>query len=353
MEGLFGDLLAALGVVVNGLPQGLLALSFGFAARPTAIGFAVGALGALLLGVVAPISFQAETITLVARMGENRQERISIVVLAGIAMTVIGIFGLLETIVDFIGPAINNGMMAGVGIILAMVATNMVRSNPLVGASSMVTAYLIQAVTGNLVHTIVVSVAVATLMALVRGYKGQEVDPGSEVIKVQPIVIKNPRVIRGTLSLIMLTIGANIAFGGITGSIAATRVNIDHLTVISGLADTASALFGGGPVEAIISATGAAPNPLRAGVLMMSLMAILLLAGLLPKLARFVPSETIAGFLFVLGAVITFPHHIQLAVEAGAVVGGVTAVATAATDPFTGMLVGLVTRFLLAAGGAL
>ena len=37
------DILAAIGVVLNGIPQGLLALTYGFASVPTAIGFAVGA----------------------------------------------------------------------------------------------------------------------------------------------------------------------------------------------------------------------------------------------------------------------------------------------------------------------
>ena len=58
------DILAAIGVVLNGIPQGLLALSMGFASVPTALGFGVGVIGCLLLGSVAPISFQAETIVL-------------------------------------------------------------------------------------------------------------------------------------------------------------------------------------------------------------------------------------------------------------------------------------------------
>ena len=39
------DILAAIGVVLNGIPQGLLALSYGFASVPTALGFAIGAVG--------------------------------------------------------------------------------------------------------------------------------------------------------------------------------------------------------------------------------------------------------------------------------------------------------------------
>lgn len=69
---LLKDLLAALSVILNGLPQGLLALSFGFASVPTAFAFIIGAVGCLALGVVAPVSFQAETITLAGTMGKKR-----------------------------------------------------------------------------------------------------------------------------------------------------------------------------------------------------------------------------------------------------------------------------------------
>lgn len=51
------DSLVALGVILNGLPQGLLALSFGFASVPMAFAFIVGAIGCSVLGVVAPVSF--------------------------------------------------------------------------------------------------------------------------------------------------------------------------------------------------------------------------------------------------------------------------------------------------------
>lgn len=43
-------------------PQGLLALSFGFAAFPTALAFLTGIGGMLFFAQVAPISFQAESI---------------------------------------------------------------------------------------------------------------------------------------------------------------------------------------------------------------------------------------------------------------------------------------------------
>ena len=63
MNDILTDLLAIIGVVLNGLPQGLLALAYGFASVPTALAFFVGVAGNTLTQSVAPISFQAETIT--------------------------------------------------------------------------------------------------------------------------------------------------------------------------------------------------------------------------------------------------------------------------------------------------
>ena len=63
MNQILTDIMAVIGVVLNGLPQGLLALTFGFASIPTALAFFVGAVGNTVTQSVAPISFQAETIT--------------------------------------------------------------------------------------------------------------------------------------------------------------------------------------------------------------------------------------------------------------------------------------------------
>ena len=45
--GLFESILTAVAVVINGIPQGILALSFGFAAFPTAIAFVIGIIGSI------------------------------------------------------------------------------------------------------------------------------------------------------------------------------------------------------------------------------------------------------------------------------------------------------------------
>lgn len=163
-------------------------------------------------------------------------------------------------------------------------------------------------------------------------------NPGEKFIFQKPII--NANVIRGTLGIVTLNIGANIAFGNITAkTIAKSDINLDHLTIVSSIADMVSSLFGGGPVQAIISATGAAPHPMLAGVLMMAIMAVILLSKLLPKIGRYVPNESIAGFLLVLGAIVTVPINASLALQSGvgtpdAIVGGVTMVVTAITDPF-------------------
>lgn len=356
------DLLAALGVVLNGLPQGLLALSFGFAALPTAFAFIVGIIGTLFFHSVAPISFQAETITLAGRLSEKKNEILSAIFFGGLGMTLIGLFGLLEKIVGFIGPSITNAMMAGVGIMLAYVAIEMGLGEKIIGAVSVIVALLVWIITSSLVHTIVWSVVISCIVGQFSKFDPVEHDEKNETIKLQPLVWKfwtNTTVIRGALALITLNIGANISFGKLTGQIASTSVNVDHLAIYSSLADMASSLFGGSPVESIISATGAAPHPMLAGILMMGLLAIILLTGLLPKIGKLVPRASISGFLLVLGAIVTLPTNIQLAFQnvqmqsPMAAVLGVVIILTARFDPFIGMMAGIILRALFALVGVM
>lgn len=345
------DILAAIGVVLNGLPQGILAMTFGFASVPTALGFAIGVGGAGIFQSVAPISFQAETITLAGSMGKNMRERLSMIFFAGLAMAALGACGLLGTIIEFAGESIIHGMMAGVGIMLAKVAIDMVKANKLVGGVSMATALLIYlplkkfGVANELVYTIVGSVVISSIVGYVKGQRPEDVKGEKPFrMKLQKPVF-NLSVLRGALALACLTIGANIAFGGITGSIAGAEANADHLTIYSGLADSVSALFGGAPVEAIISATAAAPHAVIAGVIMMVIMFVILITGLLPKIGKFVSAQSIAGFLFILGAFVTTPGDGAAALTgANPIPGGVTMVVTAMVDPFVGMLSGIVLK---------
>ncbi len=344
----FKDFLAALGVLLNGLPQGLLALTFGFASVPTALAFFVGAIGNTAVGSISVISYQAETITVAGTMGKTMKERLSMIFFGAAIMLIIGLFGFLEKIVEFIGPIITNGMMAGVGIMLAKVSIDMTKSDRLVGASSLVSAVLIYFLTKDLVYTILGSVVLSSIVGRIAGTIAPIPPLDNEKLQLQKLTV-NQTVIRGALAMVALNIGANIAFGKINGEIGNQEVNVDHLTVISSIADMVSALFGGAPVEVVISATSTAPHAVFAGVLMMVMMGVILLAGLLPKIGRFIPSTSIAGFLFVLGLLVTLPTNATAALAGGedSVVGGVTMAVTALTDPFLGMLAGIITQILL------
>ena len=345
------DLLAAIGVVINGIPQGILALSLGFAAFPTAIAFGFSAIANAVTGSVAPISFQVESITVAGALGGNKRERISIILWAALIMTVIGLFGWMNHLVAFMGTDITSGMMAGVGFILARTAIRMTQKNVDVGWLSMIVALIVYLFTKNLVYTILLSVLISTLYSVY--YKKAEIEL-PEGVGTQKLTLMKPmfsrKILRGALALACLNIGSNISFGMITGSMTGNDVNpvnIDVLTVVSSLADLFSSAFGGAPLESIISATGSAPHPVFSGVLMMSIMALILATGILPKLGKFVPTESIAGFLFILGAFVTVSGNIQPAVAESPVVGSVTMVVTALFDPFFGMLAGIMIKFLL------
>lgn len=349
------DLLSAIAVVLNGLPQGILAMSFGFAALPTALAFVVGGAGMLLFGSVVPISFQAETIVLAGTLGEDHTSCLNIVFYSGVAMAVIGGIGLLEPTINFIGQTILHGLLAGVGIMLARQAVKMLREKRYVGGISFVVAIVTYLLTKDLVYTIVLSVVAGTIYFVVKNkffeesgdaIEENEIDTSREKFKLLNFKF-NKNIVRTTLGVIALQIGGNISYGTITGNIAGTSVNVDHLTLYSGIGSAVSGLFGGGPVNTIISGTAAAPNPLLAGVLMSGIMAVILLLRLLPKIGKYVPSQSIGGFLFVLGVFVAFPGNIQTALEGGKMVGGVTALVTAFSDPFTGMLSGLGVKFIL------
>jgi AGZA family xanthine/uracil permease-like MFS transporter len=191
-------------------------------------------------------------------------------------------------------------------------------------------------------------------------------------------MVFNRYVLGGILALMMMNVGGNIAFGKITESLANLQgpravVNLDQLTFYSSVFDVVSGLFGGGGGEAIISGTATSSHPVAAAALMSFGMAVILLLGWLPKIGKFVPKESIAGFLLMLGVVLTFMPNSQLAVGLAPTTnvgqwlstGGfltafgagvtpmhwvaiVTAIVTAVTfNPFTGMLAGLAIRALI------
>ncbi|MDR1953116.1 MAG: xanthine/uracil permease [Clostridiales Family XIII bacterium] len=361
-------LLAVIFVVINGVTQMYMAKGFGYKLKPTGLAYMVGAIGNLLSGSVVPISGQAETLTL-SGLIKDMGERVAALLIAAVIGITLGATGMLGKIVDFAGDSTVNGMMAGVGYILAMVGISMVGQEKRTGLISMISAFLIYVLTGDLVYTIAGSVLLSSL-DFVFGQKRRvdlnqiAIDSGSEPeseewrfwrkeywvdFKLLKPKFGLPALLSG-LSFICLNIGSNISFGNITSGIAGQEPNIDALSVINSLADVPSILFGGAPIEAIISGTAAAPDlgsingPWLAGILMMAVSGILLLLGVIGKLGKYIPAQSIAGFLFIIGFNVTLVPDMKAAFAAGdpvaaAVAAGVTIISK---NAFYGLVAGTV-----------
>ena len=370
----FADLgafvLAVIAVIINGVPQLLYAQARGFAIKPAGFAYLIGAFGNLFTGSVTPISSQAETIT-VASVNKNLRNNVSSILLAAILMAVLGLFGGINMIADFAGPAVVAGMMSGVGLMLAGVTLDMYgqeKRTTIVSVASALLAYILFLNDGNkVVWTIFISVVVSTLDFLFLQKRRVDmstlVEDGREAAEMSNEwrfwkkeywsdfkVIKptfNISVIVGALSIMMLNVGANISFGGITASIAGTTQNYDHLSIINSLADIPSALFGGPPIEAIISGTAGAPWPVLCGVVFMLATAILILTGVIGRLGKYLPAQSISGFLFVIGILLTFaPNAASVAAAEGSMAGFVAMGVTAwSKNPFLGMVAGIIVKF--------
>ena len=349
------DILSVLGNVINGLSGIIMGLSFGFLSAPTALGYCAGIIGMLAFKTVIPINIQGETIVLAGSVGKNFRERISIVFYSGVIMVILGGLGLLQRIVDFAGSSIISGMEAGVGIIVIRVAIDLIRESKKTGAVSLVSAFAAYFLTKDLNWTLVISMAasIACFLILNKGPM-EEVKEESKFKFFKPVT--NFNVIRGALALACLSIGTNIAYSGIVSGMAGMEnPNVDGLTIYSGTADILTGLFGGTPVEITLSSTAAAPHPVAAGILLMVVMALILFARLVPKIARFIPAVSISGFLFVLGSMVSVPQYaaatFEGASQADALAGGATIAVTALIDPFVGLLAGIVIRFLSVVSG--
>ena len=363
--------LAVIAVIINGVPQLLYAQARGFAIKPAGFAYLIGAFGNLFTGSVTPISSQAETIT-VASVNKNLRNNVSAILLAALLMSIMGLCGGVNMIAEFAGPAVVAGMMAGVGLMLAGVTLDMFGQEKrivIVSVVSAIAAYAIFINDGNkVVWTIFISVVVSTLDFLLLQKRRVNMDTliedGREAAQmsnewrfwkkaywsdfklIKPTI--NVKVILSALSIMMLNVGANISFGGITASIAGTTQNYDHLSIINSLADIPSALFGGPPIEAIISGTAGAPWPVLCGVAFMFVTAILILTGVIGRLGKYLPAQSISGFLFVIGLLLTFaPNAATVASSDGSMSGFIAMGVTAwSKNPFLGMIAGILVKFL-------
>ena len=364
-------LLAVIAVIINGVPQLLYAQARGFALKPAGFAYLVGAFGNLLTGSVTPISSQAETIT-VASVDKDLRNNVSAVLLAAVFMVILGLCGGVTRIADFAGTAVVSGMMSGVGLMLAGVSWDMLKQERRVTLVSMISAIIAYALfinDGNkVVWTIFISVAVSTADFLFLQKRRVDlstvVEEGRKPVEmsgewrfwkkeywsdfkfIKPTI--NATVILSALSIMMLNVGANISFGGITASIAGTQQNFDHLSIINSLADVPSAIFGGPPIEAIISGTAGAPWPVACGIVFMIAMAVLILTGLVGRLGRYLPAQSISGFLLVIGFALTFAPNLATVAASDNSMSGYIALGVTAwsKNPFLGMVVGVLVRYL-------
>lgn len=354
------DFVSIIGALSDAIASGLIALYYGFLAFPTGIGFALAALLAAIWGMATPISFQAETIVLAGSMGKNLRERISIVLLCGIVMTGLGILGLLGAIVDYIGEIILAGMLAGVGVILVRTSIDIARDNLKAGIGSFVSALPVWFLTENLAYTVVVSLIIGSL---VHHLIKKDFNPTNEIAEddtprsfvenmksqliVQKPITNSWRIWKAVLALVALQIGTFISYGSITASMADTSFSVDKLTIMSGLSQVVSSIFGGAPLSPIVSITAVADQPVTAAVVFMAIMAFILLLFLLPKMGKLIPVGATAGYLFIIGAIIVIPDNLVFAVQDGNMVGIITFVITAISDPFIGMLAGILAQFIM------
>lgn len=363
-------ILAVVAVIINGVPQLLYAQARGFVLKPAGFAYLIGAFGNLFTGSVTPISAQAETIT-VASVKKSLRNNVSAILLAAVLMTVLGLCGGVNMIADFAGVAVVSGMMSGVGLILAGVSWDMYgqeKRTTLVSVVAAIAAYAIFLNSPNkVVWTIFISVVVSTADFLFlqkrRVDVANMVEEGRDAVEMSSEwrfwkkeywsdfkLIKptfNLTVVLGALSLMMLNIGANISFGGITASIAGTTQNYDHLSIINALADVPSALFGGPPIEAIISGTAGAPWPVLCGIVFMFATGILILLGFIGRLGKYLPAQSIAGFLLMIGFALTFAPNLAAVTASDDAMSGYIALGVTAwsKNPFLGMVVGILVRY--------
>jgi len=360
------DILVALMTCLDAASGAVLAAVYGFSLVASGFGFLVGAIGVLAWGLATPLSFQQEGIVLAGTLGTNKLERISIVIGAAILTGLIGLFGLPERIVNAVGPGVFHGMLAGVGVYLFLVAFDLAKANWLIGLPAILVAWLVQLWTDDLVWAITASIPVGMILGYllkVTPVEEQEAETEEEnatsgnatsfslpvvgTLQIYRPSFLNLTVVRGLLACSMLTIGGNIAYSAInaqTAEIEAAKYNV--ITVLSGVADLFSTLFGGASMEVIVSATAAAPHATVAGFLFMAIFGILLLVGVVRRFARYVPLSATGGYLSVIGIYYALQYNLLDAFDKGGspLVVAITLGVTAARDPFTGMVAGLLVK---------
>jgi len=349
------NIIGAFGSCAETISLLVFALSMGYPALASAPAFLVAAAGMLALRQVVPLSIMSEQLALLNTITTDRRERQCIILYAGALTTILGMLGVLGWIRDFVGPVILAAMMTGVGILLSKVALDMIRQDMLLGMTSLFVGILTYTLTSNLIYTVTACVLVTAVVYNIFRREQVKKAPrmGSEKETLRPVKpLLNKTVFRGTLALLALLLGEIFADASVSCSIAGWDYQGDIIALYTGIANVASGIFGGVPVGTIIGGSCAAPDPVLCGALMMLITVAVILLRLIPKIAPYIPSQGVAGFIFVVAAFVVFPENAATAVSAMPMASCVTVMVTAFVDPFLGMCAGTAVKYLLLLLGA-
>ena len=258
------DLLAALAVILNCLPSAMLALSMGFSVLATAIGFAVGAFGLAASGQVAVFSFQPETLLLLSRLSEDRNERLTITVCSSAFVFLLGVTGILGRIVTFIGDGAIYSLLAGMGVMVCKVAVDMLGDDKKTGLASIASAVAMYWLTADLVYTVAVSCIVSVVLFRFV-FKGGHADaPTHAALKLLLLRPRfNVRVVKGVFSLAAMQLASIIAYSTVNNDLAGISGGLDSVSAILGVSGLVSGMMSGSPLAPVISATASAPHPVH------------------------------------------------------------------------------------------
>ncbi|OGG10312.1 hypothetical protein A2154_02635 [Candidatus Gottesmanbacteria bacterium RBG_16_43_7] len=350
--------------VMSGL---VLAGYLGYKIFPSALGFLIGAIGMLLTGTYTPVSFQQEAMVLAQRLATELRPRVTMILGGAVLTGIIGLLGLPQRVVDGIGQEIFVAMLAGVGLLLSWVALKLAKIDWRIGVPSLVSALIVQYLTNDLIWTITVSVPLGILIQwwLVRTgrsqYEAKSVENRTwrqevqdEFRAIRPVFSR--KVVFGILSVTSLTLGANWAYPAVNSMLTqgGLEPHYNQVTVISAISDFGSSLFGGPSMEVIVSATAAAPNPVTSGVIMSLIAFVVIISGLGIKLARYIPTAAMSGYLAAIGWWLVFIPSAQQAIVTGHwFVTLVTGLVTLFFYPFWGLIAGVGVKFLLGVMGVL
>ncbi|MDO4477940.1 MAG: hypothetical protein Q4B73_02720 [Lachnospiraceae bacterium] len=348
---MFQNIMGALGGTLNGVAAMLLAVSLGFGSVPTAMLFIVGGIGMAIFGEITPVLIQSELIVLAAAFGKDRDERLSICVWAGVITTILGVTGVVERVVNFIGDNILYGIMAGVGIMLVKVSFDMIKSNKVIGVLTLVLGIIAYVLTESLIYTSIFTIIPAGIVWNVLKRKRSEetkpVDMTNERFRLTKLSF-HPSMLRASFAIVTLLMGGIISEAPINSALAGgVTTQFNAITTYAGIAGILSPLFGGAPAGVVITCTASAPQPILAGVLLMAVLAVLMLLKVVPRCLKILPSECVAGLLFTMGALVIFPPNAAIALQGNPIIGGVTMLIAALVDPFSGMVAGLAARYLV------